>query len=186
MKKALLSTVAATMILGLAACGNETTEGKADETTAAETAEVASNELLVIEAAKRPVFVGVDGGNVAVSGYDVTSYFTADGTPAKGSEEFAVQYGDAVYHFASAENKEKFIADPAAFVPQYGGHCAWAMASGKLAPGDPTLAKIVDGKLYLNFNTDVQKDWNSDIPGYLEKSEAAWPTIPDDKALGDS
>ena len=121
---------------------------------------------------------------VAVSGYDVTSYFVDEGAPVEGSEEFAVQYGDAVYHFASAENKEKFIADPAAFVPQYGGHCAWAMASGNLAPGDPTLAKIVDGKLYLNFNKDVQKDWLSDVPGYIEKSEAAWPTVPDDKAFG--
>lgn len=181
MKRALSSAAAATIILGLAACGNSGDTATGGEDTAAE---ATSDELVVIEAAKRPVFLGVEGGNVAVSGYDVTSYFTDEGTPVLGSEDHKVQYGEAVYHFASAENKEKFIADPAAFVPQYGGHCAWAMSKGNLAPGNATLAKIVDGKLYLNFNEDVQKDWLSDIPGYVEKSEAVWPTIPDDAVFG--
>lgn len=182
MKRALLSTAAATMILGLAACGSDTAEVSNDsavsETEVSDTAEIAQAP------AKRPVFLGVEGGNIAVGGYDVTSYFSEDGVPVEGSEEFSVEYGDAVYQFASAENAAKFEANPASFVPQYGGHCAWAMSNGKLAPGDPKLAKIVDGKLYLNFNQDVQKDWLSDIPGYIEKSEAAWPTIPDDAVFG--
>ncbi len=182
MKRALLSSAATTIIFGLAACGTGGDTANSGEETSV--AEEKSNELVVIEAAKRPVFLGVEGGNVAVSGYDVTSYFTDDGTPVLGSEEHVVQYGDALYHFASAENKEKFIGDPAAFAPKYGGHCAWAMSKGNLAPGNATLAKVVDGALYLNFNKEVQKDWLSDIPGYIEKSEAAWPTIPDDAVFG--
>lgn len=177
MKKILLPTLAATMVFGLAACGSETTEVEADNTLAAE-ADVTEVEVT------RPVFTGVDGGNVAVGGYDVTSYFTGEGVPVEGNAEHSVEYGGAVYQFASAENAAKFEAEPASFVPAYGGHCAWAMASGNLAPGDPKLAKIVDGKLYLNFNEEVQKDWNSNISGYIEKSEAAWPTIPDDAKFG--
>ncbi len=182
MNKTLLSSAAATIIFGLTACGSgEDYANSGNETAVSETA---ADELVVIEAAKRPVFLGVEGGNVAVSGYDVTSYFTDDGTPVLGSEDFSVQYGEAVYHFASAANKEKFIGDPAAFVPKYGGHCAWAMSKGNLAPGNATLAKVVDGELFLNFNKKVQKDWLSDIPGYVEKSEAAWPTVPDDAVFG--
>lgn len=180
MKKAFLSPVAATIIFGLAACGSNAPEAS-NEVQPDDVAEVADVAEVKVN---RPVFTGVDGGNVAVSGYDVTSYFTGDGVPVEGSEEHSVEYGGAVYHFASAENAEKFSAEPASFVPAYGGHCAWAMSKGNLAPGDPTLAKIVDGKLFLNFNTDVQKDWLSDIPGYIEKSEAAWPTIPNDAKFG--
>lgn len=181
MKKILLTSAAVTIVFGLAACGNS-----GDDTAVVEEAVAVANDdgLVVIEAAKRPVFLGVEGGNVAVSGYDVTSYFTDDGTPVLGSEDFSVQYGEAVYHFASAANKEKFIGDPAAYVPKYGGHCAWAMSKGNLAPGNATLAKVVDGELFLNFNKEVQKDWLSDIPGYVEKSEAAWPTVPDDAVFG--
>jgi len=180
MKKKLLSSAAATIIFGLAACG--TGNDSADNATTE--SEVASEAEAVAEVAKRPVFLGVDGDQPAVSGYDVTTYFTGEGVPIEGDAQFNVEYGGAVYHFVSAENAEKFSADPASFVPQYGGHCAWAMSKGNLAPGDATLSKIVDGKLYLNFNKNVQKDWLSDIPGYLEKSEAAWPTIPDDAVFG--
>ena len=31
-----------------------------------------------------PVYVGVEGGNIAVSGYDAVSYFEGDGVPVKG------------------------------------------------------------------------------------------------------
>lgn len=180
MKKTLLSSAAATIIFGLAACG--TGDAPVAEEPAA--AEAETNTLTVIEAEKRPVFLGNEGGNIAVSGYDVTSYFTGEGVPVQGTEEYSVQYGDAIYHFASAENKAQFVADPAAFVPQYGGYCAWAMSNGRLAPGDATLYKIENGKLYLNYNKEVQANWLKDIPGFLEKSEAAWPTIADDASIG--
>jgi hypothetical protein len=71
-----------------------------------------------------------------------------------------------------------------AFAPQYGGHCAWAMARGSLAPGDPTVYKVVDGKLYLNFNKQVQSNWLKDIPGFIAKANIEWPKIPDTASFG--
>ncbi|QJB68377.1 YHS domain-containing (seleno)protein [Parasphingorhabdus halotolerans] len=128
-----------------------------------------------------PVFIDPKGpANVAVSGYDPVSYFEGDGVPVKGSKDFGVKYNDFDYYFSSAANAEKFKADPAAFAPQYGGHCAWAMSRGRLASGDPTKYKIVDGKLYLNFNQMVQDTWLTDIPGFIEKADAAWPKVPED------
>lgn len=131
------------------------------------------------------VFVGVEGGNIAVSGYDTVSYFQGDGVPVKGDARFKVKYNGAEYHFSSQSNADTFKADPAAFAPQYGGHCAWAMSRGALAPGDATLYKIHNGKLYLNFNDNVQKTWLGDVEGFIAKSDPAWTKIPDGKRFGD-
>jgi len=172
------SILAVALVLGLAACNSQPA---AD--TAAETEEVASNEIN--DENKGPVFVGVEGGNIAVSGYDTVSYFEGDGVPVKGSADYTVKYNGVEYHFASAENVEKFKAEPAKFVPAYGGHCAWAMgAKNSLAPGDPTVYEIVDGRVYLNFNKTVQDDWKKDIPGFIEKAEVNWPKIPSDAKFG--
>ena len=132
----------------------------------------------------RPVYVNAEVSPAAVGGYDVVSYFRGNGSPVKGTKLHSAQYDSATYYFASADNADAFKENPAAFAPQYGGHCAWAMSRGSLAPGDPTLYKVVDGKLYLNFNKQVQKTWLGDIPGFISKADAAWPTIPDDASFG--
>jgi len=131
------------------------------------------------------VFVGVEGENIAVSGYDTVSYFQGNGVPVKGDARFKVYYNGAEWHFASQENADKFKADPDAYAPQYGGHCAWALgANGRLAPGDPKVYKIVDGKLYLNFNKQVQNMWLKDIPGFIKNANVAWTDIPTGKRFG--
>lgn len=131
-----------------------------------------------------PTYTGSEG-NVAASGYDVTSYFSADGKPQLGSKAFSVTHRGADYHFTSAENAAKFKASPDAFAPAYGGHCAWAMARGSLAPGDPTKYRVVKSRLYFNFNQQVQDMWVKDIPGFITSAEAEWPTIPDTAKFGE-
>lgn len=130
------------------------------------------------------IFVGVDGENVAVGGYDAVSYFRGDGTPVKGDARYSVTWKGAEWHFESQANADAFKADPAAFAPQYGGHCAWAMSSGSLAPGDPAFYKVVDGKLYLNFNEEIQQSWLSDIPGFIAKADSAWRLVPEGEVFG--
>jgi hypothetical protein len=51
------------------------------------------------------------------------------------------------------------------------------MASGYKAPIEPDAWTIVDGKLYLNYNQSVRGRWSSDIPGYIRKADANWPTV---------
>ncbi|MEO1219856.1 MAG: YHS domain-containing (seleno)protein [Pseudomonadota bacterium] len=131
------------------------------------------------------IFVGVEGGNIAVSGYDTVSYFQGNGKPVLGSANFKVKHDGAVYHFSSRANADLFSANPDRYAPQYGGHCAWAMSRGSLAPGDPTLYKIHEGKLYLNFNRNVQQTWLGDIEGFISKSDPAWTKIPTGKKFGD-
>lgn len=114
--------------------------------------------------------------DTALQGYDPVAYFT-DGKPVKGSKEFSAEYMGANFQFASAENRETFLADPTAYAPQYGGYCAWAMADGKYAKGDAKYWKIVDGKLYLNYNSGIQKKWNADIPGFIDKADTHWQDL---------
>lgn len=128
--------------------------------------------------------VFVQSDNIAVGGYDTVSYFQGDGVPVRGNARFAVEHDGAIFHFASQANADAFAADPAAFAPQYGGHCAWAMAQGSLAPADPTLYKVVDGKLYLNFNRDIQQTWLGDVDGFIASADSQWAKIPDGQHLG--
>ncbi len=113
-----------------------------------------------------------------ISGYDPVAYFT-DGKPVKGSGYHVAEYMGVTYVFASKEHKNTFEDDPAKYVPAYGGYCAYGVAVGKKFVSDPEAWKIVQGKLYLNLDRDIQNKWSKDIPGYLKKSEANWKEIKD-------
>lgn len=131
-----------------------------------------------------PVYVGVEGESIAVSGYDAVSYFTGDGAPVRGSSAHEVQFGGATYRFASADNAATFAANPAAYAPQYGGHCSWAAARGYLAPGDPTQYAVVDGRLFLNFNAEVKAMWDADRAGFIAAADRNWPRFPANARVG--
>ena len=112
---------------------------------------------------------------IALGGYDAVSY--QSGAPVKGTTEFAYTWKDATWHFATAANRDKFKASPEAFAPQYGGHCAFAVARGARSKGDPLVYKIVDGKLYLNLDRGVQAQWERDVPGEIRRADERWPKL---------
>ena len=116
--------------------------------------------------------------DLAVGGYDPVAYFSV-GAETKGDAQYTTEYKGAEWRFASAENLATFKADPEAYAPQYGGYCAWAVSQGYTAPGNPRNWRIVDGKLYLNYNDKVQADWEKDIPGFVAKANANWPGVLD-------
>jgi len=93
----------------------------------------------------------IDKNGLAIGGYDVVAYFS--NTATKGSAKYAIQHEEATYHFSSKENQQKFKKDPAKYLPQFGGYCAWGVAekSSKF-PINPETFDVVDGKLYLFFN----------------------------------
>ena len=124
----------------------------------------------------KPTYTGLFG-NTAAGGYDVVSYFTGKGTPQQGNKAFSVTYQGATYLFANKANADAFKALPAKYAPQYGGYCAWAMAGGTKAPGDPEYYRVVDGKLYLNYSKGVQDKWVKDISGFITKANGEWGKI---------
>jgi YHS domain-containing protein len=115
-------------------------------------------------------------GNVAVSGYDAVAYFS-DNKPVQGSAQFTHEYMGAKFQFQSAANRDKFASDPAKYAPQFGGYCSWAVSQGYTAPADPTAWKIVDGKLYLNYNKSVQGKWEKNIPKFIQDGQNNWPQL---------
>ncbi len=127
------------------------------------------------QAADKPVYTGTFS-NVAVGGYDPVAYFTEQ-KPVKGDSKFVTSHAGVDWRFSSAENRDKFIAAPEKYAPQYGGYCAWAVAEGSTASADPELWKVVDGKLYLNYSASVQKKWELDIAGNIRKANQNWPTV---------
>jgi YHS domain-containing protein len=120
---------------------------------------------------------------LALRGYDPVAYFT-DGKPVLGDFSITAQYEGATYRFASEAHKALFMKEPAKYIPQFGGFCAYGAAAGYKVDGDPTLWKIVDNKLYLNIAPPVAARWKQDIPGYIKAANEKWATIKD-KAPGD-
>ncbi len=113
--------------------------------------------------------------NLAVGGYDTVSFFS--GKPQEGKKEHSLGYAGAEWRFSTRGNLDLFKTNPEAFMPQYGGYCAWAIASNKLAKGSPKHWHVEDGKLYLNFNARIQRRWEKDIAGFVTQAESYWPAI---------
>ena len=126
-------------------------------------------------AAKDPVYTGTLS-DLAVSGYDPVAYFT-EGKPVEGSAAFEHKWKGATWRFANAKNLEAFKADPEAYAPQYGGYCAWAVSQGYTASADPSAWRIVGKKLYLNYNREVQQNWEKDAAGNIVKADGNWPKV---------
>ena len=65
--------------------------------------------------------------------------------------------------------------NPEKYAPQYGGYCAYAVSQGKTADIDPAAWTIVNNKLYLNLNKDVQGLWEKDRDVYIRNADKNWP-----------
>jgi YHS domain-containing protein len=127
----------------------------------------------------------LDETGYAASGYDVVAYFdlkqnavgAAQPKGVKGDDEITAEYNGSKWAFSSEKNKKRFLKNPAAYAPQYDGHCAYGVAQGGKVPGNPNLWRIVDGKLYLNVTKDVVGFWEENISGNLKKSTKNWPKL---------
>lgn len=125
--------------------------------------------------AAEPVYVK-DG--VALSGYDAVSYFT-DRKPVKGSEQFERQWNGVRWRFASSAHLKSFVESPEKYAPRYGGYCAYGVSRNHAVPGDPEAWKIVDGRLYLNYNKDVRVLWEKELPDVIHEADRHWPSVLD-------
>jgi hypothetical protein len=115
---------------------------------------------------------------IGIKGYDPVAYFTS-GRAVKGSDRHSAEHGGVVWRFASAENRAAFLADPARYAPQYGGFCAWGVAEkGRLFDIDPEHGwTIHDGRLYLNFNADLNAVFRKDAGDFVARAARTWPAL---------
>lgn len=128
--------------------------------------------------AQPPVHLNVDKEGLGLYGYDPVAYFI-DGKPVPGDAAITASHDGATYRFASEAHRKEFQLDPNRYLPQFGGFCAYGVASGYKVKVDPEAWHIVDGKLYLNYDKRTQRKWLEDIPGYVAKAERNWPGLRD-------
>ena len=118
----------------------------------------------------------LDKSGIAIQGYDPVAFFTQN-RPVKGLPEFESQYHGARYLFASADDKAAFDANPAKYEPQFGGFCAYGVSKGKTVPVKIEAFQIVNGRLLMQYDLDIQKQFNKDQQGNLQKADQNWPGI---------
>ncbi len=103
----------------------------------------------------------IDNSNIALEGYSPVSYLDL-GLAQKGSKEFKSEYNKVIYYFTSAEQKTTFDKNPAKYMPQYGGYCAFGCFAGAKFRVDPNKFLVKDGKYYLflnNVELDAMQLW---------------------------
>lgn len=116
----------------------------------------------------------------AIHGYDPVAYFK-EGKPVMGKKEIAFAWKGATWLFSSEQNRTDFKTNPDKFAPQFGGYCAYGVADGHKAPTSPDAWTIVDGNLYLNYDTDVRALWNKARDGFIKKANGNWPSVRKEK-----
>jgi len=126
----------------------------------------------------------VDKDHLAIGGYDVVSYFTAN-KATKGNAAYTVTHDGVNYHFASVKNQKVFKANPTKYIPQCNGYCAWGVAEKAVKFSiNPETFTVSDGKLYLFFNGDFEgkpfntlTEWKKEEKKYLSIVNGAWEKV---------
>ena len=109
---------------------------------------------------------------LALRGIDVVSYFQAGG-PVKGQAALRHDFDGARYLFSSAQNRAAFVADPDRYLPQFDGLCTTGLSKGFTGQSDPTVWKIVGGKLYL-FSTADRMPADAQAPETIARAKENW------------
>jgi len=126
--------------------------------------------------AQTKALVNIDSQGVGAHGYDPVAFFT-EGKAEKGDSQWQSTYGGATYYFQSNSNREMFDKDPGKYAPQYGGHCAMAMAMGRVEDADPNYFVVHDGKLLLQRNEKAHIMFAKDLDGNHKKADANWAKL---------
>jgi YHS domain-containing protein len=112
----------------------------------------------------------------AVTGYDTVAYFTV-GAPTKGDKNISTEWNGATWLFATKSHRDLFLANPEKYAPAYDGHCAFAAGIGKKVSTKPTLWKIIDNRLFLNFSKAANTRWLDNPEGYIKDGDENWKEL---------
>ena len=121
--------------------------------------------------------INIDSSNgLAIHGYDPVAYFVS-AKPLEGKPAFIYENQGNKWTFANEKNKQAFIASPNAYIPQYGGHCAYAASKNAIANTDPYAWTIHNKKLYLNYSIGTRTIWLPDRDANIIKADGYWPDL---------
>lgn len=114
-------------------------------------------------------------GGIALGGYDAVDYFTQS-KAVKGNKAHAAEWKGATWLFSSEANRGRFLADPEAFAPRYGGYCSNQMSLGHLSDIDPEVWRVIGGKLYLFGHEEGRVRWASETDKRISEADRHWRT----------
>lgn len=112
----------------------------------------------------------------ALKGYDPVAYFTSN-EAVKGNPAISAEHEGKRYQFSSEAHREAFRQQPAKYLPQYAGYCAWAVSNNYLYPADPTVFRVQDGRLFLNANRVAAARFNLDVEQRIRLADKNWPGL---------
>ena len=115
-------------------------------------------------------------GGKALEGYDAVSYFT-QGRAVRGNPSYKARWKGVEWLFSSAENRDKFLGSPERYAPQFGGYCAYGVAQGYTVRGDPQQWSVYGGRLYVNYNAGIKRQWEARKDGYIRQAKGKWPGV---------
>jgi YHS domain-containing protein len=113
---------------------------------------------------------------LVLKGYDPVAYFT-DGKPTPGKPEYETVFDESRYRFSSTGNQSLFLGNPEKYAPQFAGACTNGLAQGVKVEADPTLWRIVDGKLFVFTGQSVPGEMDSDPKRLIAQASENWKTL---------
>ena len=121
--------------------------------------------------------INIDSSNdLAIHGYDPVAYFT-ESKPVEGKPKFTIEHQGNKWAFTNEKNMKAFQDNPDAFIPQYGGHCAYAASKNAIANTDPFAWTIHNKKLYLNYSIGTRELWLKERDANIVAADGYWPTL---------
>jgi YHS domain-containing protein len=109
----------------------------------------------------------------AIDGYDPVAYFT-EKKPVRGKAQYSQVFDDKRYLFASSKHRDLFAANPEHYEPQFNGLCAGNVSRGNKVKANPTIWRVVEGKLYLFAGP--QKD-DEAVAEKVARAQSKWKEI---------
>lgn len=113
---------------------------------------------------------------LAIGGYDPVAYFT-DAAAKRGRPEFELRHAGVTWRFRNEGNRAAFVADPAVYMPRFGGYDPTSVARGASAAGHPELWTIAEDRLYLFYRAAARDTFAADPRRVIEAAERAWPDV---------
>ena len=90
-----------------------------------------------------------------------------------------MQHLGVPWRFASKASADKFAANPAAYVPQYNGHCSNALSQGEgLISTNGSVWEFFGDKLHLFYAERGRQRWlTGDWQAFRQQADKAWQDI---------
>ena len=121
--------------------------------------------------------INIDSSNgLAIHGYDPVAYFT-DSKPVEGKQEFTIDFQGNKWAFSNEKNKSLFLVNPDAYIPQFGGYCAYAASKNAIANTDPFAWTIHNKKLFLNYSIGTRELWLKERDANIVAADGYWSTL---------